>query len=111
MAFNPFHGFRKHQKVIFAGLTILCMVTFILTGSSLTGRGDFFDWVQTSLGGKGRFPAVATLYGSKVDQRDIQELREQRIVANEYMLIASSDARRRVMAEIFDPRSKSGLAD
>ena len=30
MAFNPFHAFRKHQKVVFAGLTIICMLTFVL---------------------------------------------------------------------------------
>ena len=43
MAFNPFRGFRKHQKVIFGGLTILCMVTFVMCGSM--GRGDFFETV------------------------------------------------------------------
>src|SRR5262245_13634390 len=96
MAFNPFHAFRKHQKVIFAGLTILCMVTFILTGS-LTGRGDFFDWLITSMGGQGKLPQIATLYGKKLTQLDINALRDGRLLANEYMAIASQQALLNIM--------------
>ena len=36
MAFNPFHRFRKHQKVFFAALTIVCMFVFVLQ----FGTGD-----------------------------------------------------------------------
>ena len=37
MAFNPFHSFRKHQKVIFAVMTIICMFVFVLQfGRGLT---------------------------------------------------------------------------
>ena len=46
MAFNQFHHFRRYSKVVFAGLAIICMVTFVL--SSGMGRGDIFtqfgDW-------------------------------------------------------------------
>src|SRR5262249_41899974 len=49
MAFNPFHAFRRHQKVIFALLTIVAMVTFIFC-SGVPGTKDFFlesipEWV------------------------------------------------------------------
>ena len=36
MAFNPFHQFRRYNKVIFAILAIICMFTFVL--SSGMGR-------------------------------------------------------------------------
>lgn len=105
MAFNPFHGFRKHQKVVFAALTIICMLTFVLAGSgSLGGRGDFFDWVTTSFGGEGKWPAIARLYGKKVTQLDIVTLRDEREIANAYMENALSLATRNIMQEI----SKSG---
>src|SRR4051794_35464027 len=108
MAFNPFHAFRKHQKVVFAGLTILCMITFILTGSSLTGRGDFFDWVQTTLGGEGRYPQVASVYGKKIDQRDVGTLREQRMIASDYMQVASQIARGNLATELQKVSEKLG---
>ena len=75
MAFNPFHTFRKHSKVVFAGLTILCMGVFVL--SSGMGRGDFFsqisDWA-TSRGG--RAPAV-TVAGKDYNQMDVEQVRVQ----------------------------------
>ena len=39
MAFNPFHGFRKHQKTLFAIMVIVCMFVFILQ----SGAGDVFS--------------------------------------------------------------------
>ena len=36
MAFNPFHGFRKHKKKAFAILTIMCMFSFVAC-SGMTG--------------------------------------------------------------------------
>src|SRR5436853_20518 len=38
MAFNPFHQFRKHQKVIMAGMVVVAMITFIFS----FGPGDLF---------------------------------------------------------------------
>ena len=63
MASSPFRVFRKHQKVIFAGLTILCMLTFVMC----TGMGgDVGDWLLRVLGGREKSPQVAMLYDSKV---------------------------------------------
>jgi hypothetical protein len=84
MAFNPFHAFRKHQKAFFAALTILCMVTFVLAGS-MSGGGDFFWEMQRLLGGQGRYPTVATLYGKRIDVKELDEVRNQRVLANEYI--------------------------
>src|SRR5262245_11907203 len=88
MAFNPFHAFRKHQKVIFAGLTILCMITFVLAGSSSIGGGDFFSTLQHAVSGRFQRTDVAQLYGSAVTERDIALARAQREVANKYMFLA-----------------------
>src|SRR5262249_61792114 len=84
MAFHPLRYFQKHQKVFLAGITIVAMVTFVLTGS-LTGRGDFFDYVVRLVGGEGRYPRVATLYGKAVDARELDQLRQRRFLANQYM--------------------------
>ncbi len=63
MAFNPFHSFRKHQKAIFAVLTIMCMLVFVLQ----FGRGDMFERMAGLFGSsRGKGDVVATLYGKKV---------------------------------------------
>jgi hypothetical protein len=82
MAFNPFTWFRKHQKVFFAGLTIVCMITFVAS----FGAGDL---IQTGLAyfgaGKSKGRVVTTLYGSKVRELDIDQLSRQRKLANDFM--------------------------
>jgi hypothetical protein len=81
MAFNPFHRFRKHQKVIFAVLTILIMFVFVLSTGT---RGDFFnDILPRFFGGKGtKGPLVATVYGTKVYDKDLKLEQEREQVAN-----------------------------
>src|SRR5262245_39133664 len=81
MAFNPFHGFRKHSKVIFAILTIICMITFILS----FGRGDFFEWLVGLVGAGKKGEVVTTLYGNKVYARQKEERADDRRIANEFM--------------------------
>lgn len=105
MPFNFYRLSEKQRKAMFAGLTLLCMVTFILTGS-MTGRGDFFDWLQTAFGGEGRIPQVATVYGNRVDQLEIQTLREQRLLANEYMMVLTQLARSQIYQEILKSMDK-----
>jgi hypothetical protein len=106
MAFNPFHAFRKHQKVIFAGLTILCMFTFVAMGSSFSGGGDFFSEVQRLFGGRGRAAEVATLYGKNIDNREIVNLREQRRIANVFMHSAIQTAANTMVSSLTDARSR-----
>src|ERR1700736_1543622 len=88
MAFNPFHGFRKHQKVVFAALTIICMLTFVLASGVGTAGGDFFSEMTRWFGGKSVRSEVATLYGSKISPQQIVTLRAQRNSANSYLVNA-----------------------
>jgi hypothetical protein len=75
MAFNPFTAFRKHQKVIFAILTIICMFVFILQ----FGSGDFFSRVSGWFGGnRQKGEKVITLYGRDYYQSDLTKLRSLR---------------------------------
>ena len=50
MAFSPFSAFRKHQKVLFASLTVVCMLTFVLTSGVAGFGGDFFSELPRWLG-------------------------------------------------------------
>src|SRR5882724_2502867 len=88
MAFNPFHTFRKHQKTMFAGLTIVCMLTFVL--SSGLGRGDFFSYVTDRIGYRSvqEKDKAALLYGQVVSSQDVNDLQRQRTLANVYMRTA-----------------------
>jgi hypothetical protein len=84
MAFNPFHAFRKHQKAFFAALTILCMVVFVLGGALGNFReiGAFFG------GNQPRGNELVSLYGKPVTTPDLNDVRVQREIANQYMLSA-----------------------
>jgi hypothetical protein len=84
MAFNPFHRFRKHQKVFFAILTIICMITFVFqfgAGDPFTRIMGWFGYV----GSKGKGEVVTTLYGDKVHEGGIDYLRLQRRLAQDFM--------------------------
>jgi hypothetical protein len=87
MAFNPFRGFRKHQKVIFAALTILCMLTFVLAGAFGSRGGDFFGWLQGVVGSRSA-TTEATVYGKDFSGQDIGRLKMQRMIANQFMKAA-----------------------
>jgi hypothetical protein len=83
MAFNPFHGFRKHNKVVFAGLTILCMFVFVL--SSGMGGGDFFTQITDAISGRMKRTTLVSLDGEQFSARDIDLVNYQRRMANDYM--------------------------
>jgi hypothetical protein len=87
MALHPFHSFRKHQKVIFAGLTIVCMLTFVLS-SGVAGMGDGLNWLQHVLTGRSRYQPAAKLFGKTVDVHEMALLKQQRALANQYMIQA-----------------------
>src|SRR5262245_64519176 len=95
MAFNPFAKFRKHQKVIFAALTIICMLTFVLA----YGKGDIFDRAAHWFGARGKNPPVAKVYDSPVTARELDSLRQQRILAREAVEAALSTAAFQVQNE------------
>jgi len=83
MAFNPFHAFRKHQKVLFAILTIICMIVFVFQ----FGGADPFQRLLVWLGAsRGRGQLVATIYGHKVYEADLDRLRQDRETANNFVM-------------------------
>jgi hypothetical protein len=106
MAFNPFHSFRKHQKAVFAGLTIICMLTFVLA-SGVSGKGgDFFGEVGNWFGARNRGNDVGKLYGHRLDARELQMLRLQRRTANDYMATAIIQfAHNNLFEKVFDALS------
>jgi hypothetical protein len=106
MAFNPFHSFRKHNKVVFAGLTILCMATFIL--SSGMGRGDFFSQMSDWFTGRGNRTVLVTIDGKNFTDQNIRELRNQRMMANEYMDAAVGAARQGLERRLYEAFAQLG---
>ncbi|MBV9126013.1 MAG: hypothetical protein JO112_21890, partial [Planctomycetes bacterium] len=105
MAFNPFRAFRKHQKVMFAVLTIFCMFIFVLTGSSMGGWDYFMDLFRF-FGAGPRLPQIATLYGKDVDKAEIMRLRRDREIANQFMDVATAAARDREVRMVLEATSK-----
>jgi hypothetical protein len=83
MAFNPFRTFRKHQKALFAALTILCMFVFVLSGV-----GGYFQEFASTLGGGGGYPELASVYGKSVTERELRLLQQRREFANRFMISA-----------------------
>jgi hypothetical protein len=98
MAFNPFHTFRKHQKVIFAILTIICMIVFILQ----FGSGDVFSRFGIGHGGQGKGEKVVALYGRDVYSGDIEHTLQSRKLANELVLQALSTGEKTASKELND---------
>jgi hypothetical protein len=114
MAFHPFRMFRKHQKVIWGFLVIVCMITFVLMSGS--GRGDIFDrithWVRSSKGGT----PVTTLYGHTVDNRQLDDVRRESQLSQQIIGTALRMANEQIQRELgplqeqmknkqFDPKS------
>ena len=88
MAFNPLHSLRKRQKGLMAVMVFVAMVTFILFSGASTGA-DFFGWLQQVFTGRSRTGAeVATVYGEQISAADLDRLRQQRALANDYMQLA-----------------------
>src|SRR5689334_22943619 len=102
MAFSPLHSFRKHQKVIFAALTILCMVTFVLS----FGRGDPLERLSMAFGGRGRDQPLATLYGRDIPRHEIYQLRDRRQLANQFMELALQSAHAHAIGTLADASSR-----
>jgi len=100
MAFSPMHAFRKHQKVIFAGLAVLCMFVFILQ----FGRGDLFEQIMANIGGTSRDPELATLYGKDLHRAEFFQIQDRRQLANRFILYAIMSSHQEVFRELSDPK-------
>lgn len=100
MAFNPFESFRKNGKIIFAILTIVCMLTFVLS-SGLSQGADFFDWLPKFIGGRSqKGEKIVEVYGTTQRAADLESLATQRGLANTYMLFAENKARQANLARV-----------
>src|SRR5690349_1550572 len=82
MAFNPFASFRKYQKFWMASLVLLAMVTFVLCQG--LGQGGLEDRLLKYFGAR-QGPTMATLNGRDLHSTELNDLRNQRKVANEFM--------------------------
>jgi hypothetical protein len=110
MAFNPFHHFRRYSKVVFAGLAILCMVTFVL--SSGMGRGDMLTQLTNWVSGPPRGSEALSLYGKKFDSQQIRQIHYGRQMASEYMLASMDRARHNAFQRASEgvPKMADGMA-
>ncbi len=82
MAFNPFHWFRKHQKVVFAGLIIMCMFVFIAS----FGAGDVVQRGLAYFGAaRGQGEMVVKVEGSKVYDGDLEKVARRRKAASDFL--------------------------
>ncbi len=82
MAFKPFDYFRKHQKTVFAIMAIVCMLVFIFSGFGGDPLKRLVDYVGS---GKARGDVVATMYKEDVHTQDVQDLRDQRQLASDFL--------------------------
>jgi hypothetical protein len=105
MAFNPFRAFRKHQKVFMAGLVFVAMLTFVVAGSS----GYFLELTGWFRGSSGS-PQVAVVYGKPVYTTDIVQLRQQRELANLFIVSAISQTNDVTAKKLMEDIGKSKLS-
>lgn len=92
MAYNPFNVFRRNQKAIFAVLTVFIMFMFTLS-SGMMGGADFFDWFPNWLRGKSqKGDVLCVIDGSKVYTSEVDRVRRDRQMANQFMSMAGSQA-------------------
>src|SRR5262245_57148674 len=96
MAFNPFHGFRKYRKTMFAVLTIICMFVFILS----SGLGVVADLLNRSFFGGSKYPEVANVDGRKIDTEELKQVYNRRKLANEFMSMAVSRSQELVIRDL-----------
>ncbi len=81
MALNPFTSFRKYQRYWMAVILLVTMVTFVLcTGT----RGDLSDQLLALFGRREGSPLV-TVDGRNIYLKELNDLKEQRNMANEFM--------------------------
>lgn len=98
MAFHPFGFFRKRQKTLLAGLTILSMFIFILTGFS----GSIVDRVNGwfGAGGRGDKSEVTKLDGTVITVSDVEHARLNRRIADAFMMRAVASAAQPSMSSL-----------
>jgi hypothetical protein len=119
MAYNPFNIFRRNQKSIFAVVTVIIMFVFVLS-TGLSGGNDFFDWLPRWLGAKTSKggDVLCKLDGDKITDRDLYDLQQKRLLANRFMLMATSEVTGAVrqyvnqqLNSITDPNARNAFSN
>jgi len=105
MLSKSLRSFRKNQKAWLAGLTILCMVTFVMC-QGIGAGSNLLESMGVRFGSR-KGEVVATLYGKDILARDILELRQQRKLANTYLDQVTAMSRNQVFSAAFEASSKS----
>jgi hypothetical protein len=100
MAYNPFHSFRKYQRFWMASILLLCMVTFVLCTGAQGDLSNLLLGIFSPRHGK----AYAKLDGRQIYGDEMEVLKRQRNVANEFMQRAA-----RLVLERADKVMKSEL--
>src|SRR5438876_1104464 len=81
-----------------AAQAIICILTFVMAGDSFAG-GYFFAVLSRWVTGRSRIHEAATVYGKRITDRELYELRRQRRLANQFMLQAVFMAQETIFSE------------
>src|SRR4051794_23277872 len=106
MAFNPFHGFRRHSKWVFAGLVLIAMFSFVLSASGGLTNADPLAIFGNWLGRSSRNPAMVTIHGQEFDARQIQQVQLNRRLANYFMEAAVATAQENMLRGVAEGAGK-----
>ncbi|HEV2946999.1 MAG TPA: hypothetical protein VGX70_06465, partial [Gemmataceae bacterium] len=104
MLSKTLRSFRRNQKAWLAGLTILCMVSFVMC-SGIGAGSNLLESFGVRFG-QSKGEVVATLYGKDILAREIQDLRNQRRLANLYLDQVTRASRAQVFSTAFEASSK-----
>jgi hypothetical protein len=105
MAFSPFHWFRKHQKVFFAGLTVLCMLVFI--GQAGVGADIFHTILRWIGAGRYNRETLIVIDGKKVTDEDIDNVGRKRKMASDFLAQVAMQYHGRAVQELLKEKLPS----
>ena len=89
---SPFSVFRKNQKVMMAGITILAMAAFVLVNPFGSGRGNGNQQGSPSL-------SIATWNFGKIYLGDVENRLQSRHMINAFLNQVFAEAKKKGGAE------------
>ncbi len=101
MAFHPLRTFQKNRKFWMASILLVCMITFVLC-TGLQG-GDFGTWLMSLWGSRGN--EVVRIDGKVYYQSDIENIKQKRELANEYMRRAAQLTIDTIQVKLKEPKT------
>ena len=100
MAFNPLNTFHKNKRFWMAAILLICMISFVFCGF----KGDFGEKLSAWVSGRGTGPAIVTIDGRSVSDKDLGDLKMQRNLANAFMRNCAEISRKNLAKIFFDER-------